>query len=330
MTTGAVQRSRALSARLRGPLRRIGYVAARLGLGVFVLWGTVTLVFVALQVLPGDPVEIIYGGENRPTPEQRAQITADFGLDKPVPLQYLTFVSTYLRGDLGMSYLQRRPVSEIIAAELRPTLELAAAASALAIVVALVLALSTAGRRRGFAHGLVEWFELVSISSPSFWIGILLLSLFSFQWRLFDVISDPGSLNALVLPAVTLALGVIGMLSQVLREGLEKALESPFVLSVRTRGVSEAALRLRHLLRHALLPAVTILGWFVGGILGGAVVTEAVFGRSGIGRITVQAIISKDIPVVIGVALLSALVFVLVNLIVDMLYPLIDPRLRRE
>jgi peptide/nickel transport system permease protein len=145
---------------------------------------------------------------------------------------------------------------------------------------------------------------------------------------LFDVISNPDSLNALFLPAVTLALGVIGTLSQVLREGLENAFSAPFVLSVRSRGVSEIALRLRHVLRHALLPVITILGWFTGSILGGAVVTEAVFGRSGIGRITVQAIINKDIPVVIGIALLSALIFVIINLVVDMLYPLIDPRLR--
>lgn len=320
-TTGARRHGRAAS-------KLLLLIAGRLGLGVFVLLSTVTLVFIALQILPGDPVEIIYGGENRPTPEQRAQITADFGLDKPVGVQYLTFVGTYATGDLGTSYLQRRPVASIIGAEIGETFRLSVAATVLAIATALILALATAGRKRGLLHAAIETFEMVSIATPSFWIGILLLSLFSFHWRIFDVIGPAGSFNTLVLPAITLALGVVGTLAQVLREGLERAFQAPFVLSVRARGVGEIALRLRHLLRHATLPALTILGWFTGSILGGAVVTEAVFGRSGIGRITVQAILNKDIPVVIGVALLSALVFVIINIVVDMLYPLIDPRLR--
>jgi peptide/nickel transport system permease protein len=130
------------------------FLTIRFGLGLFVLWGTVSLVFVALQLLPGDPVEIIYGGENRPTTEQRAQITRDFGLDQPLVSQYTAFVSTYLTGDLGTSYLQRRPVAEIIGAELRPTTELALAASIIAIVVAFTLALATAGNRRGRLFGL--------------------------------------------------------------------------------------------------------------------------------------------------------------------------------
>lgn len=302
----------------------------RLALGVFVLWGTVTLVFLALHLLPGHPVDVIYGGENTVSEAQRAQITADFGLDKSIGVQYLSFVGNYVRADLGTSYLQRRPVADIIGAELLPTLQLTLVASALAVTVALLLAVGTAGRRSGWVHRLATGFELLSVSTPTFWSGILLLSVFSFHWHVFDVIGGKGVWNALALPAIALALGLVGTLSQVLRESLEKVLDAPFILSSRARGMGEGAVRWHHALRHALLPALTVLGWFAGGILGGAVVTESVFGRPGIGRVTVQAIVNKDIPVVIGVALLSAAVFVVVNLIVDLLYPLIDPRLRER
>jgi len=162
---------------------------------------------------------------------------------------------------------------------------------------------------------------------PVFWLGILLLMAFSFRLPWFPVSGDEGW-RALVLPTLTLALPTAGILAQVLREAMEKALEQPFVTTVRARGLGELALRLRHVLRHALLPAVTLGGWLVGSLLGGAVITEKVFGRPGLGTVTLNAVLSQDVPVVLAVVLLAAFVYVLVSTALDLLYLAIDPRLQ--
>jgi peptide/nickel transport system permease protein len=169
--------------------------------------------------------------------------------------------------------------------------------------------------------------ELVAFSTPAFWLGILLLTMFSFRLRVFPVAGGEGW-RSLVLPALTLAVPFGSLLSQVLREGVEAALDQPFALTARSRGVGPLAVRARHALRHALVPAVTIGGWLVGGLLGGTVLVETVFARPGIGRVAVEAVNSHDIPVVVGLIMLSAAVYLVVNTLVDVLYLLIDPRLR--
>ncbi|WP_167471246.1 ABC transporter permease [Nocardia arthritidis] len=292
--------------------------------GLGVLWGAATLSFVSLRLAPGDTVDLLVG-EQRRTPELEAAIRAEWGLNDPVVVQYLRYLWNCAHGDFGRSYILHKPVSGILAAQAAPTLTLTAAALLVAVVFAVVVAATTAHRRRSraFANAV----ELTLVSTPSFWLGIVLLAVFSFQLKLFPVSGSKG-LASLVLPALALGLPLGAVISQVLRDGLERALEEPFALTVRSWSVSESALRLRHGLRHAAVPAVTLTGWLVGGLLGGAVVTEAVFGRPGLGRVTVDAVLAKDLPVVLAVAMLSALVYVVLSTIVDLLGLLLDPRLR--
>ena len=302
--------------------------ARRLAAAAAVLLGAATVAFAALQLIPGDPVTVMLGPFSSAPPSVRAEITAHFGLGQPVLQQYLRYLENLLHGNLGESYQSQRPVASLIGEQLWPTVQLALAALLLALLLAVVVAVATAGRRpalRAFA----SLVELITVSSPSYWIGILLLTAFSFQWRLFPVAGDQG-LNALVLPALTLALPMAGVLAQVLREGLEAALEQPFTVTARARGLSATGVRLRHALRHAALPLVTLTGWLAGSLLGGAVLVETVFGRPGIGALILQATTDKDMPLVIGLVLLSALAFVLASTVVDLLYLVIDPRLRTD
>jgi peptide/nickel transport system permease protein len=197
-----------------------------------------------------------------------------------------------------------------------------------AFVAASLLAVATAGRRR-FWRQVSSTVEMVLTSMPSLWVGILLLTFFSFQIHVFPA-TGSTSVQALVLPAVTLALSMVGVLAQVIRDGLTRALEQPFALSARARGTGENALRLRHAFRHALVSVVTLSGWVVGALLGGAVVIETVFSRPGLGRTLASAVESRDFPVVTGVVIVSGALFTLINLLVDLLYQVIDPRLREE
>ena len=300
-------------------LRRVLTAAA-------VLFGAATLAFAALELIPGDPVATLLGPATTASPAVRAQIAAEYGFDKPVPVQYLDFLGRLLHGDLGQSYQLQRPVGSLLTGQLGPTAQLAAAAIVLAVLAALVSAVATAGRRPAW-RGVAIAGELLAVSVPTYWSGILLLTVFSFQLRIFPVAGDQG-LPALVLPAVTLALPVGGVLGQVLREGLEAALAEPFVVTARARGLSQTAVRLRHALRHAAVPLLTLTGWLTGTLFGGAVLVETVFGRPGIGTLTLQAVSSKDMPLVTGIVLLSAAVFVAISTLLDLLYLAIDPRLR--
>ncbi|MHA6758791.1 ABC transporter permease [Streptacidiphilus sp. PAMC 29251] len=309
-----------------GAAKLLRGAARTLAGAVAVLFGAATVAFVALQLIPGDPVTVMLGPGNPATPEVKARIRAQFGLDQPVVLQYLHYLENLVRGNFGESYQLQRPVTALIGDQLWPTVQLALAALVLAVVLAVTTAVATAGRRPAL-RAAATLGELLAVSSPSYWIGILLLTAFSFQLRIFPVVGDQD-LSALVLPAVTLALPLAGVLSQVLREGLETALDQPFVLTARSRGLSVTAVRLRHALRHAAVPLVTLTGWLTGSLLGGAVLVETVFGRPGIGALALQATTNKDMPLVIGLVLLSALVFVVISTLVDLLYLVIDPRLR--
>ncbi|GAA4845701.1 ABC transporter permease [Luteimicrobium xylanilyticum] len=324
---GAVAREAAPAAsgvRGRAWATTLAAVGRRLVGAVVVLWASVTVAFVALQLAPGSAIDALVPPTQR-TPEAVAAVTAEWGLDRPVVQQYVDYLTRLLHGDLGTSYQLHRPVTDVIVSELGPTLQLAAAGLAVALVLAVLLAVSTAGRP--WASRIANGVELTVVSVPEFWLGIVLLFVFSFSLGWFPVAGANG-LASLVLPATALGLGLVGLVSQVLREGVERSLEQPYTLSVRARGVSETALRVRHSLRHASLPVVTLLGWLVGGLLGGVIIVEQVFGRPGIGVVALQAAQGRDLPVVLGVALLSALVYVVVNTAVDLLALVIDPRLR--
>lgn len=307
--------------RPRALLSRLGGIVASV---VLVLWGAATLAFAAFRIIPGDPVDVMLGPQAQVSDAVKDGIRADLGLDRPAWEQYGAFLGRLLRGDLGESYQLRLPVTEVIGRQLGPTLQL----SALALVIAVVLALASALLIRGRAgRAVASGIELVVLSSPVFWTGLVLLSVFSFQLGWFPV-SGARDAAAIVLPAVTLALPVAALLSQVLRDGIEAAEREPFLLTVRARGAGPLREGVHHALRHASVGGVTLAAYLVGSLLGGAVLVETVFARPGIGRVTLTAITDRDLPVITGVIMLSALVFVVVNTVVDLVVPLIDPRLR--
>ncbi|MGO8149649.1 ABC transporter permease [Rhizobium leguminosarum] len=309
------------------PRNLIRAVAHRLGVVAAVLWGAATIAFIAVKFIPGDPISILAGGENIIDAAGRQAMVRKYGLDQSLPSQYGHYIGNALLGDFGESYQYRQPVIDVIWEAAIPTFQLAVCAIVLALGLAIIVALATAGRRRGLATA-ISTLELLLLSTPVYWIGIVLLSIFSFRLQWFPIIGNNG-FESLVLPAVALSLPLAALLSQVLRDGLEEALVQPFALTVRARGVGETALRLRHGLRHAALATSTLTATLFANTLGGSILTETVFGRSGIGQITLQAMKTRDMPLVLGLVMLSACVFVVINLVVDALYLVIDPRLRR-
>lgn len=309
----------------RPPVRA---VARRLGAGLVVLWVAATAAYLALLAAPGDTVDNIVG-DGADTPQIRAEIIAEWGLQRPAVVQYLDYLGRLGGGDLGRSYLLQRPVAEVIGEQLAPTLTLAVAAAGLGVLLALLVAVATAGDRRPWLRRVSSGTELLLVSSPPFLIGLLLLSVLSFRFGFFPVSGDRG-IAALVLPAITLALPIAGLLAQVLRDGIDRALDEPFVLTARSRGLRERTVLVRHAVRHALLAAVSLAGWVFGIVVGGTVIVEQVFGRPGLGQVTLTAVTTRDMPVVLAVVTLSAAGYVVVNTAADLAYLLVDPRLRRS
>jgi peptide/nickel transport system permease protein len=258
------------------------------------------------------------------TPRLRATLIHQYGLDRPLPVQYGAYLNRLLHGDLGQSYALREPVTRAIGTQAGATLQLLAATVLLTLAAAVPAALLTARRGR-WVRGAESLVEGLGIAVPAFWLGTVLLVLFSFRLHWFPALGTPG-LSGLVLPAVALAAAPTAVVTRVLRRGLEQALDEPFALTARTRGLGEAAVRLRHALRHALLPVATLVGWLAGSLIGGAVVVEQVFSRRGLGTLAVTAIRDKDLPLVLGIVLVAATVYVVLNTAVDLSCRLIDPR----
>ncbi len=305
-----------------------GRVLTRLALGiaggVAVLWAAATAVFWIGRVLPGDPVTALLGPNAQVGDEVRARMREELGLDRPLIAQYGDWLGGLLHGDLGRSYQLRKPVTEVIQASLAPTLQLAAAA--LAIALALVVVGAIVGVRRGAARAVVTMVEQIVIAAPVFWVGLVLLAVFAFGLGWFPVSGARGSAS-LVLPALTLALPTAALIGQVFRDGVEAAERAPFAETVRARGASDTRLLVHHTARHALTGTVPLTAYLIGSLLGGAIVIETVFARPGLGRITLDAILHRDFPLISGLLLLSTLVFVVVALASDVVAALIDPRL---
>ncbi len=307
-------------------MKALRRVALRLLAGVGVLWGAATLSFVALHVTAGDAALATVAGQGaNPTQEILERVRHDYGLDLPLWQQYLRYLGRLLHGDLGQSYQQRIGVGKAIGEQIGPTVQLALSAAVLAVLLAITVALLTA-RRRQWIRSLFSGTELVISSTPTFVLGMVLLIIFAFRLKVLPVSGNQNT-AALVLPTLTLALPIAAVLTQVLRAELEEVLEQPFILTARTRGMRDAAVRLRHALRHALVQVVTMSGFVVGGLLGGAVITETLFVRQGVGQLMLAAVTNKDIPMVLGLVLFAAFVYVVVNLLVDIGYTLIDRRL---
>lgn len=305
----------------------IWIVLRRVGVALITLLGAITLAFFALRLVPGDPAFAILGAGRAQvdiSPEVLAVVREEYHLNDPLFVQYLLYLGRLLRGDLGTSYVQEQPVTALLAAQAGPTVALAAFAIVLAVLISLIGAVLTAGRR------LPSWIssalELLLASTPVFWLGFILMLVFAVWLRALPII-DSGDLRSLVLPALTLALPTAALLLQVLRQSLDDALEQPFILTARSRGLSTVAVTVKHALRHAIVPYLTMLGFSFGALLGGAAITETLFSRPGLGRLLVTAVAAQDIPVVLAVVLVATAVFILVNTLVDLAYPLVDPRL---
>lgn len=304
----------------------LGVLLRRLGAGAIVVWAAATLAFFAVRLVPGSVVDALLGPGTAATPQLRQQIIAEAGLDDPPLVQYAKYLGGLLTGDLGRSYQQSQPVSRLLTGQVWPTVQLALAALVLALVFALLGALLSA-RRGPVGTAAASVVELLAVSTPPFWLGLVLVSVFSFGLGWFPAVGAEG-IGGLVLPALALAIPLAGVFAQIIRQELHTVDGKAFVLTARARGLSAIQLQLRHTLRHALLPVVTLSGWVLGNLFGGAVLVENIFARPGLGRVLVEAVSSRDIPVVSALVVLAAAVFVVLNLVVDVLHPIIDPRLR--
>lgn len=304
------------------------WILTRLAGAVFVLWAVATIAFFALRLVPGDPVDALLGGPgNNATEEVRQQTRELHGLGRPVLVQYGGFLSGLLRGDLGESYQLRQPVAQVLGEQVGNTLMLAALALTLAWAFALSLALWSVRSGRA-ATAVANILEIVSAAVPHFWLGTILILVFSVRLQLLPATSGAAGVDGLVLPVVTLAVPLTGFLGQSMRESMLTAMHSPFALSARARGEGETGVSLRHALRHAALPGINLTGWAFGSLISGAVVVETVFARPGLGRTLLEAVTVRDVPVVLGVVLLIAAVYVVVTLASDASERLADPRLR--
>lgn len=304
--------------RLRSAAKRVAGAAT-------VMFIVATLAFGALQFIPGDPAEAALGG-----PGSQASAAAlnaarvEFGLDQPILVQYMNFLWRLLQGDLGISYAQKIPVLQVLAGAIGPTLALAGLSLVIAWVIALVSVFIASGHSR-VARAVTSALDLIAAAMPNFWLASLLVLLFTGVLGWFPAVST-GGFHGIVLPALSLALPTAGFIAQVCRAGVDNARSAPFVESARARGETEAGVRLRHIIRHGIVPGLNMTAWALGSLLGGAAVIEVIFARPGLGRTLVSAVTVRDIPVVLGVVLFAALAYVLVTLLTDLTIARVDPR----
>jgi peptide/nickel transport system permease protein len=310
-----------------------GYSLSRLAQAGFLLLLASMVVFLLLRLIPGDPASTIAGPNARP--EQLEAVREDLGLKRPLPVQYGIWLGNVLRGDLGTSFVSRHPVRALIQDRLAATAELAAAAIVLAVVVAFPVGIVTAARRGSWLARLFAGYTALVLAIPTFWLGLLMLLFFGLwlDWfpmsgyvSLFDAPFEAA--KHLLLPAVTLAAALSAVLARMLGTALVEVLDNDYVRTARAKGLTEGQVLRRHALKNALIPVVTLLGIQLGQLLGGAVITEAIFQWPGLGQLILQGINNRDYTVVQGTMLFLVAVFVLVNLLVDLSYGLLDPRIR--
>ncbi len=304
-------------------------LVATLPVLVFVTTG----VFALLHLTPGDPIDAMMAESVYASVKEA--LRRELGLDRPIPVQYLAWVRQVLRGDLGRSIRNREPVVEDVGRRIRPTLQLAGLALAVALALAVPIGLVSAARRDTVVDGAGTAFALVGICMPNFLIALLLIFVFGvrLRWLPISGYTDPfeeplAGLRSLALPALTLGLAFAAVVARTLRSSLIEALAEDYVRTARAKGLSEGHVLAGHALRNGLIPVVTVLGLQLGALIGGAVITEYVFALPGIGRLVVDAVFARDYPLVQGVVLLIALGYVATNLVVDLLYGWLDPRIR--
>ncbi len=303
------------------------YLLRRLLLLIPVLWGVATLVFAVTNILPGDPVDLMLGETARPA--QREVLRKALGLDRPLYVQYADYLGGLLRGDLGTSLHKKRPVARMLAERIPASAELTLAALAIALLIALPLGV-LAARRAGTALDLgAGALAVLGASVPVFWLGPLLIIFFSIDLGWLPVSGRTGPLS-LILPAATLGTALSAILMRMTRSSLLDILPQDYLATARAKGLSERRVLWLHALRNACLPLITILSLQLGALLSGAIITETVFAWPGVGRLTIQAIAARDYPLVQGCVLFIAFVYVAANLLADIAYAWLDPRVRYD
>jgi peptide/nickel transport system permease protein len=303
------------------------FVTRRLLLTLPVLFGVATLVFSLIHLVPGDPVEAMLG--ESASPVDVADMRARLGLDRPLLVQYGSFMGGALHGDLGRSLRTNQPVTSAIVERMPATLELAVAAMTVAVLIAIPLGILAAVHAGTSIDHAATTLALIGISMPNFWLGPLLAIVFAVELGWLPV-SGRGTLAHLVLPAVTLGASLAAIVARMTRASMLEELRELYVLAARARGVSRVRAVLKHGFRNSLIPIVTVLGLQFGSVLTGAIITETIFAWPGVGRLLVQSITARDYPAVQGCILLIAITYVSVNLLVDVLYGVLDPRIRYE
>lgn len=305
----------------------VRFLIRRVLLTIPVLLGVATLVFSLIHLVPGDPAQAMLG--DGASPQDIAELRTNLGLDRPLPAQYASFLQSAVTGDLGTSFRTGQPVTQMIAERVPATAELALAAMTVAILLAIPLGIVAAVRKNTLADHAAMTFSLAGISIPNFWLGPLLAIVFAVELGWLPV-SGRGTVAHLVLPAVSLGLALSAILARMTRASLLEELGELYVRAARARGVSPTAAVLGHALRNSLIPLVTIVALQFGAVLTGAVITETIFAWPGIGRLLIQSIGFRDYPMVQGCILLIAVTYVTVNLVTDVMYGVLDPRIRLE
>ncbi|TDA64039.1 MAG: ABC transporter permease [Clostridia bacterium] len=306
------------------------YLLRRICLLVFVLWGVSVLTFTLMYLLPGERarlVAIYRWGYDDLSAKELATLRREIGEDLPFPQQYAWWLGRVARGDLGYSFVTGRPVAAEILARVPATLELAVAAFFFAALTAVPLGIACARRPGSWWDNLLMTGSLIGVAMPNFWLGLLLILIFSLTLDLLPV-AGSGGLAHLVLPAFTLGAGMAAVSTRLVRASLLEVLAQDYITMARTKGLGEGEVLWRHALRNALIPVFTVLGLQLNHLVGGTVIVENVFGRAGVGQLMVEAIASRDLPLLQGVVLFLAFCFAGVNLLVDISYTFLDPRIR--
>lgn len=305
------------------------YITRRIGQALLVIWLAYTLVFLAVQLLPNDPVTIFLSADAAANPETIAAMKAQYGYDQPLLVQYFNQLTGLFRGDFGYSLASGQPVSERIGSVASSTLVLASSAFVAAVALAVLLVASATLVRQSWLKRFIINLPPLFAAVPVFWLGLVLLQLLSIQLGIMSLFPD-GSFASIAVPVLVLAIHISAPIAQVLLKSVDNVHAQPFVDVLRAKGASPSWIFFRHTLKNAAAPAMTISGITVGTLLAGSVITETVFARSGLGQVVLQAVTAQDVALVQGMVLLTATAFVLVNLVVDLLYPLLDPRILKS
>lgn len=305
------------------------YIVRKMLYAVPVIWGVVTIVFILMTIVPGDPARLMMG--QRGDPETLARIRADLGLDLPIHKQYTRFLKDLVRGDLGVSYRNNEKVVDALMTRFGATLKLAFWAMALAALLGILAGVVSAVKQYSIFDYSAMFIAISGISAPVFWVGLLLLLIFAYTLHLVPGVGYvPGDWRYFILPVITLGVRPAALIARLTRSCMLEVLTQDYIRTARAKGLRERIVIMRHALKNALIPVVTIIGTQVAELLSGAVLTETIFAWPGVGRLAVEALIARDFPMIRGTVIFMAVIFLVANLIVDISYGFIDPRIRYD